>query len=209
MSDGKNRETDNSNRRKEAERHGAADGKMRETTVNKNLSKSDRTVMNWKDPHQKAMTSRENEAMKAFKENGKARREFGQAWGQEDHKRWMKERCDQETAKGRIKGKDFDVDVRMKHPDGKQVQLDYVDYEKNIIIDRKPQKSSDGPEKLAKKYADQRKRHIEAYKANRKINVAEYDYNISPSVADMGKAEKKGPGEGSSKTSGNSENTGK
>lgn len=147
------------------------------------------SVREWQDPHQKAMTRRENEALDQFQTQGKARTEFSQEWGQYDHERWMEERRQQETAKGRVQGRDFDVNVcTMRHPDGGKVQLDYVDYENDTIVDRKPMAEGETPQGVANKYEHQRERHIAAYEHSTG-RQAEYKYDLSPSSSDLAKRE--------------------
>lgn len=155
------------------------------------LSETDRLILEWKDPHQRAMTRRENEALEMFRSDGRARTEFSQEWGQEDHRRWMEERRREEIEKGRVEGRDFGVDVHLRHPDGNSVQLDYVDYKLDVIVDRKPMSSAGSADELAGVYENQRKRHTEAYEHHTGRQVLAYDYALSPSSKELADEERK------------------
>jgi hypothetical protein len=90
-----------------------------------------------------------------------------------------------EQKAGRIKGLDFDTEKVMRHPDGRTIRLDYVDYRKDLIVDRKPIGENERNEDVIKKYEEQRNRHIAAYEYETGRKVLEYRYSLYPSPKDI------------------------
>lgn len=137
------------------------------------------------DPYRNNADRLTNEGLSKFETNGTYRREFSHLAGTTEHSRWENEILNLEKTKGRIRGTDFELEAVMKHPDGKLVRLDYVDYRKGIIIDRKSIEISETEEQLKRKYERQRSRHIEAYEHTTGQKVLEYNYSLYPSPRDI------------------------
>jgi hypothetical protein len=184
---------DMANARKREHSEGKKDSKrFEELALKKNLSGSERkdlqgnleSTLDKTDPHWKEADRRTREGEKEFKNNAKARREFCHAAGTEEHKRWEKEQFQAEQKVGHVKGEYYGIEAVYHHSDGKPVRLDYVDYHKDIIIDRKPKSENETEEQLKKKYEKQRQRHIEAYEHSTGRKVLEYRYSLYPSPKD-------------------------
>jgi len=122
---------------------------------------------------------------KEFEKRGDWRREFSSDAGKEEHKKWKEEIIERETKAGRIEKVDYDLEPTLTHPDGGRVYPDYVDYKKDIIIDRKPIGEGESKESLEEKYAEQRQRHIDAYEHSTGRKVLHYDYDLYPSPKDI------------------------
>jgi hypothetical protein len=60
-----------------------------------------------------------------------------------------------------------------------------VDYREDIIVDRKPIGKNESEFSVIKKYAEQRKRHIEAYEHSTGRKVKYYVYSLYPSPKDI------------------------
>ena len=136
------------------------------------------------DPHWREADRRTAEGAREFERNAAARRVFCHTAGTEEHKRWEKEIFQSERKVGRVRGKDFQLEAVIHHPDGKPVRLDYVDYRRDIIIDRKPFAQNETEEQLKARYEAQRKRHIEAYEHATGRKVLEYHYSLYTSPRD-------------------------
>ncbi len=136
------------------------------------------------DPHWREADRRTAEGAREFERNAAARRVFCHTAGTEEHKRWEKEIFQSESKVGRMRGKDFQLEAVIHHPDGKPVRLDYVDYRRDIIVDRKPFAQDETEEQLKARYEAQRKRHIEAYEHATGRKVLEYHYSLYTSPRD-------------------------
>lgn len=138
------------------------------------------------DPHWREADRRTAEGAREFERNAGARRVFCHTAGTEEHKRWENEIFQSESKTGRARGKDkdFELEAVIHHPDGKPVRLDYVDYRRDIIVDRKPFAQNETEEQLKTRYEAQRKRHIEAYEHATGRKVLEYHYSLYTSPRD-------------------------
>lgn len=152
---------------------------------NQELQKELEAALDRTDPYWREADRQDNEGLLEFKRTGAARREFSPTAGREEHKRWEGEMLQAEQRAGRVRGDDFEIEKIINHPDGKTVRLDYVDYRKDIIIDRKPIAHNETEEQLKTKYEPQRKRHIEAYEHATGRKVLEYRYSLYPSPKDI------------------------
>ena len=152
---------------------------------NQELRKELKSALDRTDSHWREADSRTNEGLSEFKKNGAARREFSHVAGTAEHTRWEGEIIQAEQRVGRVRGVDFDIEKVISHPDGKPVRLDYVDYRKDIIIDRKPIAHNETEEQLKTKYEQQKKRHIEAYEHVTGRKVLEYKYSLYPSPKEI------------------------
>ncbi|NCU27687.1 hypothetical protein EOM86_13385, partial [Candidatus Nomurabacteria bacterium] len=125
--------------------------------LDKNLSGTERqklqddlkSTLDRTDPHWMEADRRTKEGEREFKNSAKARREFCHTAGTEEHKLWEKEQAQTEQKVGHVKGVDYGTESVHHHPDGKPVRLDYVDYHKDIITDRKPISKNETEEQLA------------------------------------------------------------
>lgn len=133
------------------------------------------------DPYWQEADRRTTEGEAKFAESGAARQEFCHVAGTMEHSRWEKEFIQAELNSRRTRGVDFEVEAVIHHPDGKTVRLDYVDYRKDIIIDRKPMALRETDEQLMARHEKQRKRQIEAYEHTTGRKVLEYRYSLYPS----------------------------
>jgi hypothetical protein len=117
---------------------------------------------------------------------GTDRRDFARDFGLFGHVRKAKEIEEYEASRGRIRGVHYEIEYgKLKHPDdGRAVRYDYVDFDKHLIIDYKPISESETIEQVAKKYKEQRRRHIEAYAHHFGV-VPDYEYVTYPSSKDM------------------------
>ena len=134
----------------------------------------DKTDAHWREADRST-----NDGLSEFKKNGVARIEFSHLAGTSEHSRWEEEILQMEQRTGRVRGVDFELEAMMQNPDGKPVRLDYVDYQKDIIIDRKPIATNETEEQLKKKYETQMNRHIEAYEHTTGRKVLEYRYSLT------------------------------
>jgi len=142
----------------------------------------ERTDPYWREADKRADP---NIAQKEFEKGGDWRREFSSDAGKEEHKKWKEEIIERETRAGRIRGVDYDLEPALTHPDGGMVYPDYVDYKKDIIIDRKPIGEGESKESVAEKYSEQRQRHIDAYEHSTGRKVLYYEYSFYPSPKDI------------------------
>jgi len=135
------------------------------------------------DPHAKEADIR---VMEGFKkpEDGASRSEFGRQYGQFEHERWEEQVSKNELKNGLRRGVDFDIEKEFVHPDGDKVRLDYVNYNTDVIVDRKPISESDTEENIKNKYKEQRTQHKEAYE-HETGRKALYFYSFYPSTADL------------------------
>lgn len=152
---------------------------------NQELRKELKSDLDRTDPYWRKADHQDNEGLSEFKRNGAARREFCRVAGIVEHTHWEEETLQAERRAGRVRGVDFDTEAVIHHPDGKPVRLDYVDYRKDIIIDRKPIAHNESEEQLKTKYEQQRKRHIEAYEHATARKVLEYIYSPYPSPKEI------------------------
>jgi hypothetical protein len=111
--------------------------------------------------------------------------EFALEVGQIEHKDWEAEIRRVENAKGRIEGKDYAIEYELEHPDGGKVRYDYVDFREHRIVDRKAEAIAETDGELVKKYEEQRRRHVEAYKARFGRTPTYYEYSSYPSTKDL------------------------
>jgi hypothetical protein len=137
------------------------------------------------DPHSRESDRLTAEGKLEFERAPEARREFSHLAGTEEHKRWEEQILLKETAAGRLRGIDFDLEAILPHGDGGSVRLDYVDYRNDVIIDRKPLAEGETEDQLQHRYREQRTRHIEAYEQATGRKVAEYRYSVYPSPRDL------------------------
>ena len=137
------------------------------------------------DSHWKEADKRTADAEKIFQKDGDARRKFCSDAGREEHKRWEREMIEKENKEGRKKGVEYDTEAVLRHPDGRKVRLDYVDYENDKITDRKSLSKDENEKKLVDKYEKQRKRHIEAYEHTTGREAREYQYSTYKSPKDV------------------------
>jgi len=152
---------------------------------NQELRKELEATLDRTDRHWREADRRTDEGLSEFKRNGAARREFSHVAGTAEHTRWEEEILQAEQKTGRVRGADFEIEAVINHPDGGTVRLDYVDYRKDIIIDRKPIAHNETDEQLKTKYEQQRKRHIEAYEHSTGRKVLEYKYSLYPSPKEI------------------------
>lgn len=152
---------------------------------NQELRKELEAALDRTDPYWREADRQDNEGLSEFKRNGAARREFSHVAGTAEHTRWERDIIQAEQKASRVQGVDFDTEAVIHHPDGKPVRLDYVDYRKDIIIDRKPLAHNETEEQLKTKYEQQRKRHIEAYEHATGRKVLEYRYSLYPSPKEI------------------------
>lgn len=124
------------------------------------------------------------------KADGRERNHFSRLFGKFAHERYQekvrnfeREIGRNEREKGESVG-EFGIEFPLKHPDGKYVYLDYVDFVEHTIIDYKSGKRGQTESDKAKEYATQRKRHIEAYKFNFGINPI-YRYETYQSTINL------------------------
>jgi hypothetical protein len=96
---------------------------------------------------------------------GIERRDFSKDFGLFAHVRRAQEIQEYETDRGRLRNVHYGLEYELLHPDGRKVRYDYVDLEAHRIIDYKPLGEAETDEHIAKKYKDQRQRHIDAYVA--------------------------------------------
>jgi len=188
---------DVANVRKREQSEGKHDSKRLEKLAREkisNLSESQRqelqrdleSAMDRTDPHWRKEDDRIiQEAESKFKRDSKARRDFCPVAGTEEHKRWEEELSWAEQRAGHVQGKDYDTEAVVRHPDGKPVRLDHVDYRKDIITDLKPIARGETEEELKMKYEKQRERHIEAYEHSKGRKVLYYRYSLYPSPKDI------------------------
>jgi hypothetical protein len=151
------------------------------------LQREMQTTLDKTDPYWREADRRTKEGVSTFEKDASARRSFCHMAGTEEHARWEKEIAGSEEKSGRQKGKDFDIEAVLNHPDGGTVRLDYADYQKDIIVDIKPQGADETEDLLMSKYEKQRDRHIEAYEHATGRKVSEYRYLIYPSPKDISK----------------------
>jgi len=144
-------------------------------------SAMDRTDPHWRREDDRIIQEGESK----FKRDSKARRDFCPVAGTEEHKRWEEELSQAEQKAGRVRGKDYGTEVVVRHPDGKPVRLDHVDYRTDIITDRKPIALEETEEELKKEHEKQRQRHIEAYEHSTGRKVLKYRYSLYPSPKDI------------------------
>jgi hypothetical protein len=137
------------------------------------------------DPYWQEADRRTKEGVEEFKKNASVRCEFCHVAGTDEHKQWEKELIQKELKAGRVRGKDFDVELSLKHPKEGEVRLDHVDHQKGIITDRKPIAHDETEKQLMKRYEHQRNRHIEAYEHATGKKVHEYRYSIYSSPKDI------------------------
>ena len=171
---------------------GGHSARIEELAHAKNLSETQRqealteleNTLDKTDPHWREADRRVKEAEAIFKDTGPARREFCHMAGTAEHTRWEEETRQAELKSGRIAGRDFDIEAVIHHPDGNPVRLDYVDYRKDIIVDRKPIAHDETEQQLMARYEKQRIRHIEAYEHKTSRKVMEYQYSLYPSPRD-------------------------
>lgn len=185
---------DVANVRKRERSEGKHDSKRLEKLAReKNLSESQRqelqrdlkSTLDRTDPHWREADRMVQKGESEFKRDSEARREFCHVAGTEEHKRWEKELSRAEQKAGRVQGKDYGMEAVVRHPDGKPVRLDHVDYRTDIITDRKPIAREETEEELKKEHEKQRQRHIEAYEHSTGRNVLEYRYSLYPSSKDI------------------------
>jgi len=146
----------------------------------------DRIIMQWrdpKDPGHREMHRREAEAKREFR--GANKRAFCNEVGVEMHNEWMEKARRRESAAGRVENRDFLVNRKLRRPDGSNAIPDYADLKRNRLSDLKPIGSDETPQKVAKKYADQRARHIEGYQHATGRPVHDYTYHFYPSAKDI------------------------
>ncbi len=171
-------------------RHDEHREEMKQNTEKKSLSTTDRAEARPIDRHriENLRTElRRIEADREWAKDGKVRQREGSEMGKKEHELDAQTLRLRESAKGRVEGKDFDVEIRLKHPDGKKTErLDYVNYQKDIVADHKPIGVNDTPEKVMNKsdYRKQRERQIEAYEHTTGRKVKEYHYSLYPSMKD-------------------------
>ena len=140
------------------------------------------------DPEQAELDRRESEGMRDYRENPAARREFVMDVGRTEHSDWQGEIRRAETAAGRREWDgsrgDYGIECSIEHPDGRRVRYDYVDLRSHQIVDRKPLRDGQSVNDVARHYAEQRRRHVEAYRA-RFHEDPSYHYSFYPSAADL------------------------
>jgi len=129
---------------------------------------------------------------------GRQRTRFGLDFGQFAHGRFKEGIIAEETSRKRIRDVHYGAEYEMKHPDGKKVQYDYVDFEKHLIVDYKSANKGQTEKEVGAAYTQQRQRHIDAYFAAFGV-VPSYKYVTYPSSKDLF-FESDGPG-GNSKRS--------
>lgn len=134
---------------------------------------------------QQELELRIDEAEDAWRASaGSDRRDFAKDFGLFAHVRKAEEIEEYETSRGRLRGVHYGVEFVLTHEDGGTVRYDYVDLENHRIVDYKPMGESETIEQMAKKYKDQRQRHIEAYTHHFGV-VPDYEYVTYPSSKDM------------------------
>ncbi len=126
----------------------------------------------------------DKESKKEWERVARERVKFSQDCGNElQDNEWMDEIRRKEAASGRVEGedKDFAFRVSLPHPDGNPVEYDYVDFRNHRIVDLKPAMDGQKSLRLATKYLQQQRRHIEAYRAKYGVEPT-YDYSLYPST---------------------------
>lgn len=99
--------------------------------------------------------------------------------GQIVHEASRENRRAKEYSKGRAEGVDFQTEAALKHPDGGRPRPDYVDHQKDMIVDDKPiDAHGKGVKKLLSKYENQRERHNQAYENQTGRKIKEYRYDL-------------------------------
>lgn len=150
-------------------------------------------IERYPDAEQAELDRRHAEALEEWRDNPRARTAFAVQVGQVEHADWQGELRRIEAAAGRTERRhdgtgEFGIEYPLDHPDGGKVRYDYVDFEAHQIVDRKPLRRGEGVNEVARRYADQSRRHVEAYHARFGANP-DYHYSFYPSVADLDRSE--------------------
>jgi len=132
------------------------------------------------DAAERELERRQSEAEREWRQDAGARREFGRDYGIQEHEDWAAEQRWAESAAGRVENKEYGIEMELRHPDGGKVRYDYVDLQNHRIVDRKPVAEGQTVHDLAREHAEQRTRHIEAYRAKYGVEPT-YEYSPYPS----------------------------
>lgn len=130
------------------------------------------------------LEQRQAEALREWRNRPADRQEFSRDNGQTEHKDWQNEKRRNESARGRKEGVDFAIEYTLPHPDGSRVRYDYVDFRSHHIIDRKPARDGEKELDIARRYLDQQRRYIEAYRAKFGVEPT-FEYSLYSSTQNM------------------------
>ena len=127
---------------------------------------------------------RQSEALREWRKNGEARKEFGRDVGKIEHQDWRGEMRRLAESRGHKEGKDYAIEYTLRHPDGSTVRYDFVDFRNHHIIDRKPATEGEKELAISKRYLDQQRRYIEAYRAKFGAEPT-FEYSLYSSTKNM------------------------